>query len=369
MFCNSSIVVGENLSPDDPLFWSRPTPINCNTVRIIGIFLCLAAFIGIVFNGALSYSFVRYKFLRTPSNIFIMFISGIGLLASCCIIPLAGSSSLYCYWLYGRIGCQLEAIMAFLYGCSSSYLLCAVSLSRCYIIVKPFNAKSVSVAKCIIIACVAVIIAFIWTMLPLIGWNEYTLEGALTSCCVNWYDRRPLYVSFNFFLFIVVYCIPLIILVVTNTIIYLGLKRMKYKISKGVKTELSHKRIEMEGRILKSIIITVCGFIITWTPYAIVFFISAFRNTDEKISPLATFVCACFAKSSVMWIPMLYISTSTHFRLIFVDMNSMDKQGTIGSTDEGEHNPSVVAGKNDKTKTLAIINIPLENKFSAIDEQ
>ncbi|CAF3513367.1 unnamed protein product [Rotaria sp. Silwood1] len=176
MFHNNSIVVDENLSPDDPLFWSRPTSINCNIVRIIGIFLCLAAFIGIVLNGALLYSFVRYKFLRTPPNIFIMFISGIGLLASCSIIPLAGSSSLYCYWLYGRVGCQVEAIMAFLYGCSSSYLLCAVSLSRCYIIVRPFNAKSVSIGKCIIIASVVVIIAFIWTMLPIIGWNEYTLE-------------------------------------------------------------------------------------------------------------------------------------------------------------------------------------------------
>ncbi|CAF0803990.1 unnamed protein product [Rotaria sordida] len=89
MFYNNSLVVDENLSPDNPLFWSRPTPINCNTVRIIGIFLCLAGFIGIILNGALSYSFIRYKFLRTPPNIFIMFISSIGLLASCTIIPLA----------------------------------------------------------------------------------------------------------------------------------------------------------------------------------------------------------------------------------------------------------------------------------------
>ncbi|CAF1406425.1 unnamed protein product [Rotaria sordida] len=369
MFYNNSLVVDENLSPDNPLFWSRPTPINCNTVRIIGIFLCLAGFIGIILNGALSYSFIRYKFLRTPPNIFIMFISCIGLLASCTIIPLAGSSSLYCYWLYSRVGCQLEAIMAFFYGCSSSYLLCAISLSRCYIILRPFNAKNVSVTKCIIIACVVVIIAFIWTMLPIIGWNEYTLEGALTSCCVNWYDRRPLYVSFNFFLFIFVYCIPLIILVVTNSIIYFGLKRMKYKIIQGNKTELSQKRIEMEGRILKSIIITICGFIITWTPYAIVFFISAFHNTNTTISPLATFVCACFAKSSVMWIPILYINTSTHFRLIFVDMNSINKQETIGSTGREAHNPSVIVEKKEKTSAIAVINAPLENNFFAIDEQ
>ncbi len=49
-----------------------------------------------------------------------------------------------------------------------------------------------------------------------------------------------------------VYCVPLITLIVTNTTIYIGLKRMRDKIAHGVKTELSEKRIEMERHILKS---------------------------------------------------------------------------------------------------------------------
>jgi hypothetical protein len=51
---------------------------------------------------------------------------------------------------------------------------------------------------------------------------------------------------------VVVYCVPLIILTITNTIIYIGLKRMGEKIARGIKIELSKKRIEMEQRILKS---------------------------------------------------------------------------------------------------------------------
>jgi hypothetical protein len=38
----------------------------------------------------------------------------------------------------------------------------------------------------------------------------------------------------------------------TNTIIYLGLKRMKNKITNGAKADLSQRKIEMERRILKS---------------------------------------------------------------------------------------------------------------------
>jgi hypothetical protein len=147
MSFNYSSILDDNISYDDPLFWSRPTPVNCNAIRILGIFLCIGAVIGIVCNGSLLGSFIRYKALRSPPNVFVMFIAGIGLFASCTILPLTGSSSIYCQWLYQREGCQFSAIVAFLYGCSSSYLLCGVSLSRCYIIIRPFKAKDVTVSK------------------------------------------------------------------------------------------------------------------------------------------------------------------------------------------------------------------------------
>jgi hypothetical protein len=145
MFSNLSSIYDEEISRDDPLFWSRPSPFNCNTIRIIGIFLCLSSFVGIILNGSLFSSFIRYKDLRSPPNIFVMFLTGIGFVGSLSTLPLTGVSSIYCYWLFNRVGCQFEAVMAFLYGTSSSYLLCAVSLSRCYIIIRPFNAKDITV--------------------------------------------------------------------------------------------------------------------------------------------------------------------------------------------------------------------------------
>ena len=169
-------------------------------------------------------------------------------------------------------------------------------------------------------------------------------KGARTSCCINWYDHRPSYVSFLLFLFFVVYLIPLIILFTANTITLMGLKRMREKIKSGIQTVLNRKRVEMEQRILKSktspmppssnldfipvilgIIITTCGFIFTWTPYAVTLFASAFRGKDYAVPPLATFFCACFAKLSVIWIPMLYIGTSTQFKFYFVNHNALEQ--------------------------------------------
>lgn len=147
MWFNYSLLINDNLSSTDPRFWNRPTPISCDAVRITGIILCTSALLGVMLNSLLLYSFIRYQALRTSSNIYVMFIAILGLVASCTILPLTGTSSIYCRWLYTRIGCQLSAAMAFVYGCSSSYLLCAVSLCRCYIIVRPFNANAITVSN------------------------------------------------------------------------------------------------------------------------------------------------------------------------------------------------------------------------------
>lgn len=70
---------------------------------------------------------------------------------------------------------------------------------------------------------------------------------------------------------------------------------------------------------------TVLGFIFTWTPYSIAFFITAFSSNNYHTPPIAIFMCSCFAKTSVMWIPLLYMTTSTQFRFSVVDQNNLSK--------------------------------------------
>ncbi|CAF1663993.1 unnamed protein product [Rotaria magnacalcarata] len=175
-----------------------------------------------------------------------------GLMIPCSILPSTGTPSIYCRWLYRRLGCQLSGVIAFFYGCSSSYLLCTVSLSRCYIIMRPFHANEVTIEKSVCISSIVVFISFIWSILPIIGWNEYTLKGTRASCCINWYDRRLSYVSFTFFLFFVVYLIPLLIFIATNTVTLIGFKRMRDKARHGIRTIIAAKRVEVEQSIVKT---------------------------------------------------------------------------------------------------------------------
>ncbi|CAF4458824.1 unnamed protein product, partial [Adineta steineri] len=53
MSLNYTSIGDIGLTRDDPAFWSQPTPIDCPTVRVIGLFLCVAALAGIVLNGSL----------------------------------------------------------------------------------------------------------------------------------------------------------------------------------------------------------------------------------------------------------------------------------------------------------------------------
>ena len=51
----------------------------------------------------------------------------------------------------------------------------------------------------------------------MVGWSYYSMEGALTSCSVDWADRSLNVVSYNIFIFIISYFIPVTIIIYTNT--------------------------------------------------------------------------------------------------------------------------------------------------------
>lgn len=112
--------------------------------------------------------------------------------------------------------------------------------------------------------------------------------------------------------------------------------------------------------MFSGVVISVCGFVITWTPYAIVFFLLAFHLADSIVSPLATFICACFAKSSVMWIPMLYIATSSHIRLILINTNASDKQATLSIKNGRTANLPAVIRKPENIQVIQVVDAQLQ---------
>lgn len=53
----------------------------------------------------------------------------------------------------------------------------------------------------------------------------------------------------------------------------------------------------------------LAGFVITWTPYAVVSLYSAFIDSNA-ITPIGSTIPALFAKSSMLWSTLLYLLTN-----------------------------------------------------------
>lgn len=112
--------------------------------------------------------------------------------------------------------CTVSGFVMYFIGCSSIYLLTAISFERWYVIVEPFKQRHFTIKTTLVIILSCCLFSLIWCVAPLLGWSHYSLELSLVTCSVEWHDKSWNVVSYNIFIFGFVYLIPLIILIYTN---------------------------------------------------------------------------------------------------------------------------------------------------------
>jgi hypothetical protein len=57
--------------------------------------------------------------------------------------------------------------------------------------------------------------------MPLMGWNEYVLEGAGVSCSIIWESKVPAYTAFVIVIFFFCFLLPLLIMAFSYVNVYL----------------------------------------------------------------------------------------------------------------------------------------------------
>lgn len=117
-------------------------------------------------------------------------------------------------------------------GITSIYILVALSLERYYIINSQVNNFFVNKKTVLRLVGFCVMNGLIWASFPLFGWSYYSLEGANTSCSVEWNERSMNVVSYNLAMFVFVYFIPLVVICVSNfklifMVIFIAFKKIK----------------------------------------------------------------------------------------------------------------------------------------------
>ena len=51
---------------------------------------------------------------------------------------------------------------------------------------KPISNQTYRYIFSIVAVIVSCVLGFFWAIVPLFGWSEYSLEGAMISCSVEW---------------------------------------------------------------------------------------------------------------------------------------------------------------------------------------
>ena len=76
--------------------------------------------------------------------------------------------------------------------------------------------KNITLKTTLTVVLACSINGLFWAILPLFGWSHYSLEGAYTSCSVEWQERSFNVISYNVTIFVLVFLVPVVLILVTS---------------------------------------------------------------------------------------------------------------------------------------------------------
>ncbi|CAF0893793.1 unnamed protein product [Brachionus calyciflorus] len=270
-------------------------------------------------------SLYLFRRFRNSLNIYILSLTCFNLIGTFVELPITIVSNFKCRWILKDLGCVISGFLMYFIGCTSIYIMALISLERYFMIYNSLKTKLNS-NQVLFSILICVILGFIWAFLPLVGWSHYSLEGALTSCSVEWNERNFNVLSYNVTIFITVFFIPILIIVITNFKLIKLIKDLK-RVYKKFDFVYLKKKFNAERKATFSMILITIGFVISWIPYALVSLYRAF--VDHKVPPLMGTIPSMFAKSTLLWTSLLYIYSNRKIRVIikgfFIRRNTKEK--------------------------------------------
>ena len=84
----------------------------------------------------------------------------------------------------------------------------------------PLSANTHTKTKSLVAIGLSLACGAFWSILPLLGWSHYSLEGALISCSVEWNEKNASVLSYNIAITIFVFLVPLIVFIFTSARVF-----------------------------------------------------------------------------------------------------------------------------------------------------
>ncbi|KAF4097049.1 opsin 7, group member b isoform X2 [Onychostoma macrolepis] len=280
---------------------------------LLGIIYTIFGVLSLMGNTTLLFVAYRKKLSLKPAEFFIINLSISDLGMTIFLFPFAIPSAFAHRWLFTEVMCMCYAFCGVLFGiCSLSNLTvlsCVCWLKVCC--PNYGNKLSSSHARLLVVGvwCYAALFA----VGPLSGWGQYGSEPYGTACCIDWH--APSYntpaMIYIVCLFLFCYIVPCTIIFLSYTLILVTVRGAQHAVQQHVSPQ---NKISNVQTLLVKLSVAVCiGFLMAWSPYAVVSMWAAFTEPD-LVPPIAFALAAMFAKSSTLYNPMVYLVFKPSFR-------------------------------------------------------
>ncbi|XP_034393453.1 opsin 7, group member b [Cyclopterus lumpus] len=280
---------------------------------LMGTIYIIFGVLSLLGNGILLFVAYRKKSFLKPAEFFVvnLAISDLGMTMT--LFPLAIPSAFTHMWLFNQTTCYVYAFCGVLFGLSSLTNLTVLS-SVCWLkVCCPNYGNKFSFSHACLLVAGVWCYAAVFAVGPLSGWGEYGAEPYGTACCINWEapSRSPVAMSYIVCLFFFCYAVPCTVIFLSYAFILLTVRGSRQAVQQHVSPQ--NKVTNAHALIVKLSVAVCIGFLMAWSPYAIVSMWAAFGN-PTAVPPMAFALAAIFAKSSTLYNPIVYLVFKPNFR-------------------------------------------------------
>ncbi|KAL5247226.1 hypothetical protein ACHWQZ_G019173 [Mnemiopsis leidyi] len=282
----------ENTTADTALYFS--------TIQLLplGLFCFLVTLFGLLGNGTVIYSSVRYRSIRLDrvSLILIRNLALADILYTLCVVVPQLVTYVARKWVLGRVYCVVMAQLGIIPVSANTLTVLAITSYRLKVVLNPLSVNSEQQAK------VGVGVIWVLALVPTLVAASYKSRSEFHPengrCLVDIYDNDKARIPVMMCVGVMV-ILPLFAITIFNMIL------------SGIAIKYSRKK---ERRFNYRSLIMVCSlsglFIVSWTPYVIFTFSKMKVSTVSSVLDLLAFHCIFINSASN---PVLYTVVNKRF--------------------------------------------------------
>ncbi|XP_028324884.1 opsin-3 [Gouania willdenowi] len=279
-----------------------------STYKLLAVTIGTIGLLGFCNNVLVIVLYCKFKQLRTPTNLLLVNISLSDFLVSVIGINFTFASCLKGQWIWSQATCMWDGFSNSLFGIVSIMTLVALAYER---YIRVVHSQVVDFPWAWRAIAHIWLYSLIWTGVPLLGWNRYTLEIHQLGCSLDWASKDPNDASFILLFLLACFFVPVGIMIYCYGNILYTVKLLRS--IQDLQTIQIIKILRYEKKVAVMFFLMISCFLVCWTPYAIVSMIEAFGRRS-MVSPTVAIIPSFFAKSSTAYNPLIYTFMSRKFR-------------------------------------------------------